>query len=222
MFKKSEFKMAGSVKKEEGTRTKKAVRKILPVFLACSFCFGLSSTAFASFEDQDTITVNEEGAVETYIGNYTTKQNITSEQEITTPNQLNKADFSPYASYTISNIRKSTWNLFTPVGPYVAYPGTVSVSKGESSTVTASVTGGGGVDIKFLKTNLSKTVGDSVTITATETITYSAAPGTRGRIVLRYSQDEYTYTINKLGINYPGSAFTAAYDEYYALQSVSL
>lgn len=222
MYKNNFTKMVDLRKREDALRTKKTVKKVLSVFLACSFCFGLSSTAFAGSEYQDTITVNEEGAVETYIGDYTTKDNVSTEQDIATENKLDTNNFSEKATYSISNINQTRWNLFTPVSDYVAYPGTVSVSKGESTTVSASVTGGGGVDIKFLKTNLSKTVGDSVTFTTTQTISYPASKGTKGRIILRYSQDQYTYTITKLGTKYPGSAFTAAYDQYYALQSVSL
>ncbi|MFF2908467.1 hypothetical protein [Paenibacillus sp. NPDC057934] len=215
-------KMVGSINREKAIG-KKGVKKVLSVVLACSFCFGLSSTAFATSEYQDTITVNEEGAVETYIGNYATKDTVTPEQDTTTANKLDSANISPTATYTISNISQpSRYNLFSPVSDYIAYPGTVSVSKGKSTTITSSVTGGGGVDIKFLKANVSKTVGDSVTFTTTQTISYPASSGTKGRIILRYSQDQYTYTITKLGIAYPGSAFTAAYDQYYALQSVSL
>lgn len=222
MYEKNCVKMVGSIKREKAIG-KKGVKKVLSVVLACSFCFGVSSTAFAASEYQDTITVNEEGAVEKYIGNYATKDNVTPEQDITNENKIDTTNISPYATYTISNISApSSWSLFTPVSSYVAYPGTVSVTKGESTTITSSVTGGGGVDIKFLKANVAKTVGDSVTFTTSQTISYPAAPATKGRIILRYKQEQYTYTITKLGKKYPGSAFTAATDQYYALQSVGL
>ncbi|WP_238652856.1 hypothetical protein [Paenibacillus piscarius] len=212
--------MNNSVKRKNALLSK----KFLSVFMTCSLCFGVSSTALASSEYSDTITINEEGAVETYIGNYATKSILTSEHDNTTTNELNLDKIYPQATYTISNISQpSRWNFFTPVSSFVAYPLAVSAAQGITTTVNASVTGGGGVDIKFLKANIAATIGVSVAFTTTQTISYpNSTPGTKGRIVLRYSQDQYSYTITKLGVKYPGTAFTQAYDEYYALQTMSL
>ncbi|BFH60095.1 hypothetical protein [Paenibacillus azoreducens] len=214
-----------SKERKENAIAKKG-RKILSAFLLCSFCFGLSTaTTFAASEypeNQDTITMNEAGAIETYIGNFATEQTFTPEQDTTTVNQEDSNNGLKAAEPTISDIKKTKMNLFETVSDYVAYPGTVSVSKGVSTTISASVTGGGGVDIKFLKLNLSKTVGDSVTFTTTQTTSYPVSKGMRGRIILRYSQDYYTYKITKSGKDYTGSATTQAYDQYYALQEVSL
>ncbi|MBP2110659.1 hypothetical protein [Paenibacillus silagei] len=212
--------MKNSIKRGKAPVTK----KVLSVFMACSLCFGLSSTALASSEFKETITINEDGAVETFIGNYATKSINTSDIENTLTNDFSVDKISPQATYSISNISQpSRWNLFSPVSSYVAYPLSVSAAQGITTTVNASVTGGGGVDIKFLKANIAATIGASVAFTTTQTISYpNSTPGTKGRIVLRYSQNQYTYTITKLGVKYPGSAFTQAYDEYYALQTVSL
>ncbi|WP_167348538.1 hypothetical protein [Paenibacillus etheri] len=73
-----------------------------------------------------------------------------------------------------------------------------------------------------MKTNISAAVGTSAAFTTTQTISYPTTKGYRGRIVLRYSQDQYTYDITTSGVKYPGSAFTQAYDQYYALQQVAL
>lgn len=202
-------------------------RRILSAFLLCSFCLGLSTTTtFAASdypENQDTITVSEPGAIETYIGNFTTEHTFTPKQDTITANKEDSINAQRAADDpTISNIKKFTYNLFKEVSDYVAYPGNVSVTKGVSTTISSSITGGGGVDIKFLKLNLSRTVGDTATFTTSQTISYPISKGMKGRIVLRYSQDYYTYTITKSKKDYPGSATTKAYDEYYALQEVSL
>lgn len=213
-----------SKERKENAIAKKG-RKILSAFLLCSFCFGLSTaTTFAASEypeNQDTITMNEAGAIETYIGNFATEHTFTPEQDTITVNKEGSIN-GLAAEPTISNVQKTKMNLFQPVSDYVAYPGTVSVSKGKETTISASVTGGGEVDLKFLKLNLSSTVGDSVTFTTSQTISYPVSKGMRGRIILRYSQDYYTYKITKSGKDYPGSATTKAYDQYYALQEVSL
>ncbi|WP_099467094.1 hypothetical protein [Konateibacter massiliensis] len=123
----------------------------------------------------------------------------------------------------ISDVSKPTrYNLFTPVSEYVAAPGTVSVAKGVSTTISASVTGGVTVDAEILKTNVASTLGSSVTVTTTQTISYQISSEYKGRVVLRYSQDLYTYTVTKNGKSYNCSGYTAAYDEYYALEQIPL
>jgi hypothetical protein len=207
----------------EGTkpmRTKKV--KFLTAVLACSFCFGLSSTAFAA-SNEDTFTENEPGAVETYLGNYSTRDVVTSEQDQAIANEFSEDNISAKATYSISNVSKPMKSsFFNPLTIYQTYPSTISLSRGVTTTINASVTGGGGVDIKFLKANVSATIGGSISFTSTQTITYPTVKDTKGRIILRYSQDYYTYTITKAGIKYPGSGYTQAYDEYYALQSLPL
>lgn len=209
----------------EGTKPMKTKKvKFLTAVLACSFCFGLSSTAFAaSYEDTFTANENEPGAVETYLGNYSTRDVVTSEQDQAFANKFSEDNISAKATYSISNVSKPMKSsFFKPLTPYFAYPGTISLAQGVITNISASVTGGGGVDIKFLKANVSGTIGGSVSFTTTQTISYPAAKDTRGRIILRYSQDYYTYTITKAGIKYPGNGYTQAYDEYYALQSIPL
>ncbi|WP_340010131.1 hypothetical protein MHI32_15320 [Paenibacillus sp. FSL H7-0690] len=241
----------GGLKKRGGAVRTQKTRKVFTMLLACFFCFGLSTTAFAASEcqdtitvneagatetyigdyasesifksEQDTITVNEPGAIETYIGDYSTKRSFTPELETITPNEPDATNYLARATYTLSNVSKPiSYNLFKPVSDYVAYPGTVSVSKGVTTTVTASVTGGGGVDVAFLKTNISGTIGSSAAFTTTQTISYPTTKGYKGRIILRYYQEQYTYDVTKLGVKYAGSAFTEAHDQYYALQQVAL
>jgi hypothetical protein len=89
-------------------------------------------------------------------------------------------------------------SFFNPLTIYQTYPSTISLSRGVTTTINASVTGGGGVDIKFLKANVSATIGGSISFTSTQTITYPTVKDTKGRIILRYSQDYY-YPGVKLG-----------------------
>lgn len=222
---KNHFDLIHSKEKREIVIPKKG-RRFLSALLIFSFCLGSSvTTTFATSEypeNKDTITVHEPGAIETYIGNFATESIPSPKQNTFTVNKEGSINTLIAAEPTISKINKVRFNLFEPVSDYVAYPGTVSVSKGLSTTISSSVTGGGGVDIKFLKLNLSSTVGDSATFTTSQTISYPISKGMRGRIILRYSQDYYTYTITISKKDYPGSANAKAYDQYYALQEVSL
>ena len=193
-----------------------SVKRYLGIFLSCFLILGSNMTAFAATQYQDVITQTEAGAEETRLGNFSTKK---------------VADFQPQAKVglakkdviVISNVSKPTkYNLFKPISNYVAAPGTVSVSRGVSTTISASVTGGVTVDAEILKANVASTLGGSVTFTTTQTISYPVTSGYKGRIVLRYSQDRYTYTVTKNSKSYNCAGYTAAYDEYYALQQISL
>lgn len=123
----------------------------------------------------------------------------------------------------ISNVSKPIkYNLFEPVSDYVAYPLSVSVTKGQETTITASITSGVEVDIQVLKSKINATIGNSVTFFASQTFSGAPSAGYKGRIVLRYTQDYYTYTVTVNNTSYKCSAFTGAYDGYYALQQISL
>lgn len=182
--------------------------------LSCTMIIALGTTAFASTNYQDVITMTELGAEETRI-------NAPISKQMFTPEGNNAA--SPRATVVITNVSKPVrYNLFTELTTYAAGPSTLTYSKGRSVTIGASVTGGGGVSVEILQAKIEGTIGASVTITANETVYYEVPGGYKGRIVLRYSQNRYTYKVTKDGKTYDGAAYTAAYDEYYARQLISL
>lgn len=194
-------------------KKKKIMKRLFCILLIGCMILSTSIQTFAASQYQDVITQREDEAEEIVLDNYSTKE------------YFNPADNVPAtrALVVISNIsRPVRYNLFTPVSNYVASPGTVSVSRGHQTTVNAQVTGGGGVSLEVLQAQISASLGVAVTFTTTQTISYQVSQGYKGRIVLRYSQDYYTYTVTMNGRGYNGSAYTAAYDEYYALQQVSL
>ena len=186
-----------------------SVKRYLGLFLSCFLILGTNLTAFAATQYQDVITQTEAGAEETRLGNFSNKKVVEFQPQAIAG--LAKKDV-----IVISNVSKPTRSN------YVAAPGTVSVSRGVSTTISASVTGGVTVDAEILKANVASTLGGSVTFTTTQTISYPVSSGYKGRIVLRYSQDRYTYTVTKNSKSYNCSGYTAAYDEYYALQQISL
>jgi hypothetical protein len=190
------------------------MKKCLGIFLTCCLILGSNITTNASSQYKDVITKTENGAEETKLGNFSTKKIYEPQRK----NLMAKKEV-----VVISNVSKPIrYNLFTPVSNYVAAPGTVSVSKGVDTTISASVTGGVTVDAEVLQANIESTIGASVTFTTSQTISFPVSSGYKGRVVLRYSQDYYTYTVTKNSKSYKCSAYTAAYDEYYALQQISL
>lgn len=193
-----------------------SVKRYLGILFSCFLILGSNFTAFAATQYQDVITQTEAGAEETRLGNYSNKKVVEFQPQA-------RAGLAKKDVIVISNVSKPTrYNLFQPISNYVAAPGTVSVSRGVSTTISASVTGGVTVDAEILKANVASTLGGSVTFTTTQTISYPVSSGYKGRIVLRYSQDRYTYTVTKNSKSYNCSGYTAAYDEYYALQQISL
>ena len=192
----------------------KSMKKCLGIVLSCCLILGSNMPTFAATQYQDVITQTEKGAEETRLGNFSAKKVIEPQMR----NMLDKKEV-----IVITDVSKPTrYNLFKPVSNYVAAPGTVSVSKGVDTTISASVTGGVAVSAEVLQANVESTLGASVTFTTTQTISFPVSSGYKGRIVLRYSQDRYTYTVTKNNKSYKCAGYTAAYDEYYALQQISL
>ncbi|XBX04744.1 hypothetical protein QMP26_30475 [Enterocloster clostridioformis] len=190
------------------------MKKLLALMLSCVMIIASGTTAFAATNYQDVITMTEPGAEESRIDAPISKHMFT-------PESNNAA--SPRATIVISNVSDPVrYNLFSALTTYSAGPSNITYSKGRSVTISASVTGGGGISVDILQAQIEGTIGASVTFTASEEVSYEVPAGYKGRIVLRYSQDRYTYKVTKDGKTYDGAAYTAAYDEYYARQLISL
>ncbi|MFA9377511.1 MAG: hypothetical protein ACERKZ_12245 [Lachnotalea sp.] len=127
------------------------------------------------------------------------------------------------SSVIISNVSKPIkYTFITSISDYVAAPGTISVTGGTSTTVSSSISGGVKVGLDLLQSNVASTLGASTTFTTTQTITYTVPSRHKGRIVLKYSQDYYTFKETKRGKEYNCSGYTAAYNGYYTLQKILL
>lgn len=190
------------------------MKKLLALVLSCAMVIASGTTAFAAKNYQDVITMTEPGAEESKIDAPISKQIVTSQ---------NGNNSIPRSTVVITNVSDPVrYNLFKPLTTYAAAPATIRYEKGRSVTISASVTGGGGVGIDILQAHIEGSIGKSVTYTASEDVTYDIPSGYKGRVVLRYSQDRYTYKVTKDGETYNGAAYTGAYDEYYARQLISL
>lgn len=140
---------------------------------------------------------------------------------------LNPQVIHPFASakssVIISNVSKPIkYTYITAISDFVAAPGTISISGGTSRTVSSSISGGVHVGLDVLQANVSSTLGASTTFTTTQTISYTVPSRHKGRIVLKYSQDYYTFKETIKGKEYDCSGYTAAYNGYYMLQKISL
>ena len=130
---------------------------------------------------------------------------------------------SAKSSVIISNVSQPIkYTYIIAISDYVAAPGTISISGGTSKTVTSSISGGVNVGLDILQTNISKTFGASTTFTTTQTISFTVPSRHKGRIVLKYSQDYYTFKETIHGKEYNCSGYTAAYNGYYMLQRILL
>lgn len=130
---------------------------------------------------------------------------------------------SAKSSVIISNVSKPIkYTFITPISNYVAAPGTISVSGGTSKTISSSISGGVNVGLDILQTNISSTLGANTTFTTTQTISFTVPSRHKGRIVLKYSQDYYTFKETIRGKEYDCSGYTAAYGGYYMLQKLLL
>lgn len=133
------------------------------------------------------------------------------------------ASILPRATVTITDVSSPVhYNLFQKISNYVAAPGTVTVTVGKQTTVSASVSTGIAVSAEILQAKVDSTLGKSATFVASQSISYKVPSGYKGCIVLRYTQDRYTFKIHSGGKVYNGSGYTKAYNEYYALQVISL
>ncbi len=130
---------------------------------------------------------------------------------------------SAKSSVIISNVSKPIkYTYITAITDFVASPGTISISGGTSRTVSSSIAGGVHVGLDILQSNISSTFGASTTFTTTQTISYTVPSRYKGRILLKYSQDYYTFKESMEGKEYDCSGYTAAYSGYYMLQKISL
>lgn len=132
-------------------------------------------------------------------------------------------------NYYISNVNKIIYNLFEPLTTYVTGGNGASISytKGRSVSFSAEYSLGCSVDLYLVQAETSSTLGKSSTVEASETVTYSVPSGYKGRIVLRYYRDYYTFKVTEVYNGnyqgtYDGSGKTAVYDSYYTLQCISI
>lgn len=191
----------------------KEVKRILAIALSALMILS-PSTAFAATTAQKDITITEPNAREANL-------NIRSSRQLYTPKSYDEP--TSRSTIIISNASDPVhYNLFKGVSSWFGGPATIKYRKGKTVTIKASITGGGGVSAKLLQAQIDATIGASATFTTEEEGDFIVPSGYKGRVVIRYTQDRYTYTVTKNGRSYNGAAYTAAYNQYYRLQLISV
>jgi hypothetical protein len=100
-------------------------------------------------------------------------------------------------THSIKDTKKALFNLFHPLTPYVAArdrDAEVTYSAGQSHTISSSISTSVGVEASVVSASIGAEVTGSVTYSASTTVKYPVKQGEAGRIILRYSQDYYTFT----------------------------
>lgn len=138
--------------------------------------------------------------------------------------------------YSICNIsRPSQFNLFDPLSEFVEnryyksssdWP-SVTVSRGTSTTVGVSVNTSVGVNADVVSAGLGMTVSGSTTLSTSQAYSYKVGYGQRGRVIMRYSRNYYTFTCKDETLllgnvihtdTGSGDAMTKPYNNYVAYQ----
>ncbi|AEE95893.1 hypothetical protein [Mahella australiensis] len=200
---------------------KKVIFTVLCMAVALILCVSFSSTATALAANNVNYSP-EDNVIETPLPGKVTVKNLPSKNlPSVSPNSL-------LYSYSIRNISKQIFNLFYPLTNYATGYCNLTYSRSVAFTVDANISTSVGVSADIVQASIGSNVGVSNTVTASESVSYEIPSGYKGRIVIRYSQNYYTFTCVKRNrvtgseTTGPGSATTGAYDPYYARQLIAI
>lgn len=146
---------------------------------------------------------------------------------VTVENEENSVQPYGIYSYTVTNVKKTQYNLFYALTNWAQGPCKLSYSQSKSFSISSSLSSGVDVPLDVLTAKLGATIGSSYSVTANEQVQYDIPKGYKGRIVLRYYQIQYKFDWSKKigGVKIKsgsGSVFGKPYNSYYARQIISL